>query len=305
MNRRRGYVLLVTLGLLVLASTLLVAVGRVAVRHSSDARIALQASQRRWAVESARAAVLPFAEQMLVSAEQNERRPAPRVRADVRLGELTVTLVVADEQAKANVNELIRRETPDAVEDRLRRALAGTAAQSHVRLRPAPADLTRPVPDAVPSTVLPPVSGFGQMLDDLSPAVLRPPAGDGPMDVLTVWGDGGLNVLRADRAAMRAVFMPTLTGLQIERIVAAREAAFAPRRDRSPAVPPGRSDDAVGLLLQRAGVADAPRRKLSLTARSACHSLTVRLRDGRREWYDTSVLDEADPRRPRRSGGAW
>ena len=302
---RRGYVLLVTLGLLVLASTLLVAVGRAAVRHSADARLAQQASQRRWAVDSARVAVLPYAEQALASAEENERRPAASVRADVRLGDLAVTLVVADEQAKANVNELLRRQPPDAVEDRLRRALAGTGAQAHVRLRPAPAYLTQSTPDVAAATVLPPVSGFGQILDDVSPAVLRPPAGIGPADVLTVWGDGGLNLLRADRAAMRAVLVPTLSGLQIERIAAAREAVFAARRDKASGAPPSPPKDAVGLLLERAGIADAPRNKLSLTARSTCHSLTVRLRDGRREWYDTRVVDEADPRRPRHFGGAW
>lgn len=305
MKRRRGYVLLVTLGLLVMASTLLVAVGRVAVRHSTDARLAVQASQRRWAFESARTAVLPYAAQALATAEENERRPAPRVRADVRLGDLAVTLVIADEQAKANVNELLRREPLETAENRIRVALDGTLSRAHVRLRPAPAYLTQATPEIPPAMHLPPVSGFGQILDDLSPGMLRPSTGDGPTDRLTVWGDGGLNLLRADRSAMRAVLMPTFTALQVERIVAAREAAFNPRRESSPLKPMPQTGDAVAMLLERAGAAEAPRAKLALTARSTCHSLTVRLRDGRREWYDTHVLDEADPRRPRRYGGAW
>ncbi len=298
----RGYVLLVTLGLLVLSTTLLVAVARTAVRHVADAKLAEQQLQRKWAIESAKRAVLPFSEQVLSTVELVERRPVPSVTADVRLGEWTVSLTVADEQAKANVNTLLEKDKAADAEDRLRRTLSGTLAIAHVRLRLGPDDLTRgpPGPDGEPRLTV--LSGWGQVFDDVSEEVVRPPGGRSPLDLLTLWGNGGLNIMRAGPETMRAALTPSLTALQIQRLIKARDEALSLRRDaRAPAgiaALPGGAD-AVTRLLAGSGIDPGVRAKVALVAGSNCHSLTIQIRDGRRVWYNTSVLDESRPQRPR------
>src|SRR5688572_16761712 len=105
--RHRGYVLIVTLGVLVLAATVMVGVGRAAIAHALAARQAQDDLQRRWAIASCRAIVLPFAEQLLVDQEHKQQRPVPVHRAQIHLGNVALDLTLADEQAKANVNWLL------------------------------------------------------------------------------------------------------------------------------------------------------------------------------------------------------
>ncbi len=296
-RRRRGYVLLVTLGLLVLSTTLLVAVGRAAARHAAEARLAQRRLQRTWALTGGRSAVAPYAEQLLVTAEQATGRPVPRLRADVSLGDVTVTVVVADEQAKADVNELLGRDPPDAVESRLTQAMSGTPAFAHVRLRP--------VADPPPAR---PIGGYGQLFDDVSPAVLLVPGpGGGPAatDAVTCWGDGGLNLMRATPAALRLSLSPSLSQLQLARLARARDAALAAPPTSHAAAAAPRQPDAVSALLAAAGVTPRDRARLPLVARSRCHSVLLIVNDGRRLWYDLAVTDESDPGRPRVATVAW
>jgi hypothetical protein len=70
----RGYVLVMVLGLLVLSTTLLVGVSRLAVRAAVGARQAEDDLQRRWGVASSRKAVLPHAEAILSGLECGSAR---------------------------------------------------------------------------------------------------------------------------------------------------------------------------------------------------------------------------------------
>ena len=108
-NNRRGYVLVMTLGLLMLAATLLVTIGRASTARVLAARIEQRELQRRWAVVSCRNAVLPFAGDILARQEALQNRPVPGYRATITLGDQRYALLVSDEQAKANVNLLLER----------------------------------------------------------------------------------------------------------------------------------------------------------------------------------------------------
>src|SRR5437763_1563779 len=119
-QRRRGYVLVVTLGLLVLAASLMVGVSRAAFRRVVEARLAQDELQRRWGVSSCRAAVLPYAEQILITQESQRRRAVPIYRTRVELGSQTFELVLSDEQAKANVNALLGEAGASRAENRIR-----------------------------------------------------------------------------------------------------------------------------------------------------------------------------------------
>src|SRR5437868_13748710 len=107
-QNRPAFVLVAVLGLLVLSATLLVAVSRAAPRSALAARSAEEALQRRWGAVTCRNAVLPYADQMLTALEQERRRPTAKFETSIRLGNMTFDLVVADEQAKANVNTMLQ-----------------------------------------------------------------------------------------------------------------------------------------------------------------------------------------------------
>jgi hypothetical protein len=209
-GRRRGYVLVVTLAVLVLAAGLMVGLGRAAVRHAVRAGEARDDLQRRWGTASCRQAVLPIAERLLAEEERRRGGPVPALTAAVRLGGQRFDLTLADEQAKADVNALLAA-APDraTAENRVRQALTGYGLADRVRLRPDPRPPSAPPPtgdptaaraatrpSAVPQRVAVPrpITGLGQVLDAVGPEPWRKsPAGGGPaaIDLLTCWGGGG------------------------------------------------------------------------------------------------------------------
>src|SRR5437773_2032119 len=83
---RRGYVLVVTLALLVLSATVMVGVARMAIRQTSLARQAQDDLQQRWGAASIRVAVMPFAEQILLTAEASQKRAIPILNTGITLG---------------------------------------------------------------------------------------------------------------------------------------------------------------------------------------------------------------------------
>src|ERR1700704_6139908 len=99
-RRHGGYVLVVTLGLLVLAASLMVAVSRGALRHQTAARVAADELQHRWGLVSCRPGTLPYADTILPTAESRRKAPLPQFRAQITLGQETFDLTLADELAK-------------------------------------------------------------------------------------------------------------------------------------------------------------------------------------------------------------
>jgi hypothetical protein len=291
-------VLVLTLAVLVLAATALASAGRLAVRHAARARDAERDLRRRVGVASCRAAVLPRAEQILVAQEVRRGAPVAQHRAAVRLGEFTFDLVIADEHAKASVNAILATAPRDVVETRLRRALAGSGLPGAVVLRPVPSSTDERVHV---------VSAFGQVFNEVEPQALLSSRGGvpAPTDLLTCWGGGAINVRRASEAALRLALSPPWTSADVARLLEARRAMFEAKTSDSsnlrpsPARPaPGaaRRRDPLARLLQDAQIRTGG---AGLTLESACHSLWIVTRDGRRQWYDLAVAD-APKDQPRR-----
>jgi hypothetical protein len=291
MNRRinndRGYVLVLTLAVLMLAATALVSSGRLAVRHASRAREAERELQRRAGTTSCRGAILPQAERILEGQEVQRKSPLSRHRTAVRLGEFTFDLILADEQAKANVNALLERVAPDAVENRLRQALAGSGLLGAIELRP----------QRVEDRTI--VTGLGQIFDDLDPQALLEPrwGGPAPLDWLTCWGSGAINVRRSSEQSLKLALAPPWTPLDVSRLIEARQEMFGSagsiRAKRLAPAPNATPRDPLAQLLQNAQIRTGP---AGLTLRSRCHSLWIITRDGRREWYDLAVEDASSER---------
>src|SRR5687768_18320417 len=83
----RGYVLILTLGLLALAATLLVGVARASLRHAVAAREAVDGLQRRIGVRSCQSVVLPHAGDILIRQEQRRNASVAVLRTTVTLGD--------------------------------------------------------------------------------------------------------------------------------------------------------------------------------------------------------------------------
>jgi hypothetical protein len=296
---RRGYVLVVALALLVLSATVMVGISLAAIRHASAARQAHADLQRRYGSRSIRAVVLRRADSILANAEAVQKQPVPVLRAQLRLGNFSYQLIVADEQAKANVNRMLERAEPAVIEARLRDVLSGTGIGPAVRLRAAPEPIASgPASGPVPRRV----TGIGQLFDlsNVSPQQLldRTRLGPAPLELVTAWGDGRVNLRRASAASARLVLVPPLSSIDVERLLAGAVA----RRNPEPDEPL----DPLARLLSQVGVPySVEGRSVGVSLGSSCHSIWVIADDGRRQWCEFEVLDQTDPQQPASSYFSW
>jgi hypothetical protein len=309
-------VLVMTLGLLMLAATLLVTIGRASTRRVLQARLEERELQRRWATVSSRNAILPFAGDMLARQEAVRGRPMPTYTESIVLNQQRISLIISDEQAKANVNLLLERSDKLRAEAALREALAGSGLGNSIFLRPEPSARAEVAPQVRGGGSAPPgppnwFSGFGQILSNVGPDRLIPGGPLAPASQITCWGSGAVNLMRVSEPALRLAGAPALTTIEADRLIDARNKAFGPTTVKKQPTPLFRSEqqattpDAVGRLLAQARVDPKTRLNLALTSTSTCYSLWVVGRDGRRADYRLFVMDSSNPQSPRIEAFAW
>jgi len=124
-----------------------------------------------------------------------------------------------------------------------------------------------------------------------------------PLDLLTLWGNGAVNVRRATDSAMAMAAGGSVTGVQIGRLIDAREAIYAKHGESLSGENPG--DKLKDLMVKTAGASLANKGNLGLVEGSKCHSLWVISRRGGREGYDLFVLDETKEQRPMVWAYSW
>ena len=300
----RGYVLVLTLALLVLAASLLVTICRAALVRVAQSHEAAHSLQQRWAAITCRTAILPYAEQILTGVEERQRRPAAVYRATVVLGGDRYDLVLADEQAKANVNALLDQSDGPQTESRIRRALSGSGLGARVRIR------TMVLPEAARSAATRPttqplalaVSGFGQIFDAVPPADLLTGKFGTPSaaTLLTCWGTGQYNIRRISPEAL-TLAVPDLSGVDVSRLIASRNASFQPRGMGLAA-----GAGPLAQILSGAGLGPAGAKvPAPFTVSSTCHSLWIVARGPAGARYYLDVLDETDAEHPRNFSFVW
>ena len=315
-HNRRGYVLVMTLGLLMLAATLLVTIGRAATARVLAAKTEQRELQQRWAQVSCRNAILPFAGDILTRQEALQNRPIPQFRVSIALGDQRYTLLVSDEQTKANVNLLLENSDRSRAESRIREALSGSGLGNSILLRPEPrvrAEVAPPVAGQPPQPAERPswLSGYGQVFSDVGPARLVAGGSSAPITQLTCWGSGAVNIMRVSEPALRLAATPALTNIESGRLIDARNKAFAPRNTKASAkqgigtASPAPSADAVATLLAQARVNPKVRLSLPLTANSTCFSLWIIGQDRERPEYRLFVSDQSRPQSPRVEAFCW
>ncbi len=283
---RRAYVLPLTLLLLAVAAASLAGVCRVSFEKAVQAAGAREDLQRRWAVTSCRAALLPKAERVLASvAPSSSDQPSSEVRLQLALGGLPLELVFGDEQAKVNVDLLYRTGGRAGTERAVRELTAAGGADVRVALAPG-APLLPVLEGSVAALQQEQEDRFfeswSQVLGDTPPAALiARRGGEGGASTvaqLTCWGDGTLNYRRASVAALRHTCPKSLGATGAARLVGIRR--------KEPELE-------VWEALERLDLSDEELEEASerLTEDSSCYSLWIVARSGGRAWYDLSIAD--------------
>ena len=304
----RGYVLVATLAILILAAAVLVGIGRVAVRQATLARQAERDLQLHVGRLSAQKAILPYVESILAHAEAKRSRPVPVLRASVQLTTHRFDLHLSDESAKANVNFVWTQTNPAGADNRIRQSLAGTGLGARVRLRPDPTPPPTTRPTTRPGETIPTARvaerfhAFGQVFETVPPDQLLHRIAGQPsiVETFTCWGGGALNLRRAPEPALRLAAGAVFTGVQIQEILDTRNQLYTPPPLLPSLIaPPSRANQGSPLqqLMRRLIPTISPGlpRSFPWTESSACHSLWIVAQDGRRSWYHLAVLDRTDP----------
>jgi hypothetical protein len=146
------------------------------------------------------------------------------------------------------------------------------------------------------------ITGIGQLFDltALSPQQLldRSRGGAAPLELLTAWGDGRVNLRRASATAARLVLVPPLSSVDVDRLLAGAVARRNPQ--------PGEAVDPLVRLLTDVNVPySVEGQSVGVSLGSACHSIWVIAGDGRRQWCELEVLDQTDPQKPVSSYFSW
>lgn len=267
-KQRDGYLLLMVLVMLTIASLLTAGVAR---RSMGQAVICAQMQsklQRQWGSVACRHAILDRAEILLRKQEQQAEgdvQPLPRIQRTLQLGDIEFELLLSDEQSKLNLNWVFTEKQIQGVD----RVLYQTVGRLSTYLVAEPT----PHPAALPSVTFPPAfSSWGQVF---SYEESRVPGSTSQLplsianstDEITCWGDGHLNLHRASTTTLRKLCCLAVNPEAAKQILEAR--AKNPHLN-------------VKKLLKKVDLNRKEKRELQhcLGDRSTCHSLWIIMREG-------------------------
>src|SRR5437867_4335917 len=230
-SSERGYALLLTLLLLTLVG---LALGRLCRRSLEAALVAKRAEedlQRRWGlitVQKTLLSLLPTALEEEVKGLVDNRTleespkalvgpppqsPRPTREGHFELGKLSFEVVFADEEAKLNLNTLLRefklRNTTRIVEDVVQRM----ASPLKLNLRP----YERSTQKLLHSEAL---GSFSQVFEDFDAGLLLGGAeGYSPLEKVTLWGSGKLRFALAPKDALETLLEPVMKPEKLKKLL--------------------------------------------------------------------------------------
>ncbi len=222
----RGFVLLMVLLVLAIAGTILATSARRSGQRALDTIEQVRRVQLRWGSISCRDIVFTNANDIFKKAAEYQPIKSRQVRSSVTLGLIRFDLILSDEQAKANINLLAARLGSQGLAAAMRELQADQRKVLQVWLQPgkkheslqfAPRvrrDRRRAVKNNIPVTVPVVYESYDQVFRYDHPRQLlsEDPEQISPSDRITCWGDGKLNLARADVETLRSI----LTGLVTE-----------------------------------------------------------------------------------------
>jgi len=218
-TRHAGYALLLTLILLAMVAAGLAGVARRSHAASLEANRVERDTQRRWLAVTAET-LLPDSDRILTDTSVADGISMATARFTFDLGHHHLTLTLADEQAKANLNTLMDRHAPAMVNAKTNALSAGTVSNIQPKLRPL-GDFETTA--AGVEADWPAFGSLEQVLasEDLSQLLDGPALGATLLDDVTLWGDGRLRLYRAScerRPKSAASGGWSTVGLKVQRL---------------------------------------------------------------------------------------
>jgi hypothetical protein len=275
-SHRHAFVLVMVLVLLAVAAFSLAGIARRSLQAAEEAATAQADLQRHWGVLSALRLYLPSAETLLEGGAkkmslQGQGWPLPpSISSEFALHGLQFTVLLADEDAKVNLNALFRQ-GPDG-------ASQVTAVVGQLGGTDGAALLLQPIADAGAQRNAMVFRSWGQVFDlsqDTSPGESADRLKDQTREI-TCWGSGRLNVRRASDQAVRLVCQDKLGPDVVGKLLSLRRE-------------PGIKD--LDALLSRLALRVEDRSLLErrLSDRSTRHSIWVLVRDKKRVWATLAI----------------
>lgn len=279
LHAQQGYVLVMALLLIAMAGSLLVILARRSMFDASDVIQAELQLKHRWASYSLSRSLLPQADTLIKTF--NEDNPNPEkgslntIRFTVPLGGYDYHMILSDEQAKADVNQLLKNKgNPSSTAQAIRSLME--AMQIHdmptIELKPYAWNSNPKIAK---------VHTLGQVFKDVEPAKLFSDDFNQPavLDAITCWTDGKLNIHSASPEVLKSVCTPLITRSQIDQLVAARK---------------GNPKITLDAALTDAGIDkdDMEKIKPLFTDQSAFHSLWITSMTDRKTSYWLSIAQQ-------------
>ncbi len=213
-QRRRGFVLMLTLAMIVIAVTLTARTANRSLTRTLESLDAESQLQDRWSRLSLQQAVLSHADHIFTSAESDQRDTQPAIwhDAEITLTGTTYRLRLSDENAKINLNTVMRTQPLDALDQ-----LIGQSTSRSLRREKRSPSSTEPV-----NTPPAPLESWGQVFSSSSPSTLL-----NATTKITLWGNGRLNIHRATDQSIRQLLEPLTTPTEVDALLRQRRESTA------------------------------------------------------------------------------
>ena len=296
-GRRGAFVLVMVLALLTVCALCLAGLARRSLDAGEQAATARTDLQRRWGIISCQRTYLPLARDLL-EAEANALPAQARVwplpssvSVEFVLGDLHFSVLLADEDAKANLNA-IARGSPDGektVASLLEERIAGIEglAVNTQSLSTQSALSQSTTGSSQPSAIF---RSWGQVFEPTnagSPGELAARLRDATREI-TLWGSGRLNIQRASDGAIRLVCGNQIAPDFLARLISRRHE-------------PGITG--LAALLDELALRQSDRSTLErlLTDRSSRYSVWILVQSPQRSWATLTIADGSTSQAARES----
>lgn len=275
---RDGFILVMTLMLLAIMAVVLAAAARSSMGLAVSAVHARQELQRKWGNYSIRHAALQLAPSLLEETEEDLGEPVGQIHTRFGLNGHTYAITVSDEQAKVNINALLRHKGRDAARTFTRDQISESMRSSEIvlptgnRVLEASHEKESVTPDRR-------IVSINHLLPGFSPDPITGQEAY-PFTTLTCWGDGRINITRAPDELVKVLSSPLLGDIQISRL----RDAFATHGDHAldkALAGIGMEDEAIPAVMER------------LSVDSNCYSVWIHVSNSSRNWHELNVIESS------------
>jgi len=286
-RQQSGFVLVLILVLIALCGVIMAASARRSAHNAMQASASMRELQFRWGAASCQAVLLGEAERMFDEALKSGLPLCSEATGEVVLGNMTFNVTVSDESAKANINRLAQQYANNN---------AGLLAAID-KLQDGGGDLLSVELRETQSAVETDMAGLPMLLTSFDQVFatrnVSELAGSMARRRMTCWGDGRINIRRAELPVMAQVLAGQLTGTQLQVIDRLR-----------------RSKEAFSVIDALAAVqlTTAQREAIGklVTDTSNCHGLWISAEDGARTRRRLYVIQaDQGPQLPQRWAFEW